>query len=133
VEIGDRLPDLVVELTPTFVVSTAIATRDFQPIHHDISAAQRGGAENIFLNALTTTGLVGRLVTDWAGYDCWLVKVTLKLGRPAVAGRTLRLSGVVTALERDEQGGRAFAVEVGATTEDGRHASAVVHAVLPPG
>ena len=54
-------------MTPTFVVSTAIATRDFQDVHHDRDRAVRRGSKDIFLNILTTTGLVQRYVTDWGG------------------------------------------------------------------
>ena len=57
-----RLP-----VTPTVVVSTAIATRDFYPVHHDRDFAVRSGSRDIFLNILTSTGLVARYVTDWAG------------------------------------------------------------------
>ena len=61
------LPEWTLEVTPTVVVSTAIATRDFYPVHHDRDYAERGGSKDIFLNILTTTGLVQRYVTDWAG------------------------------------------------------------------
>ena len=61
------LPELAIEVTPTLVVATAIATRDFYPVHHDHEFAVRSGSKDIFLNILTTTGLVQRYVTDWAG------------------------------------------------------------------
>ena len=41
-----------------------IATRDFQDVHHDRDLAQSYGSQDIFLNILTTTGLVQRYVTD---------------------------------------------------------------------
>ena len=53
--------------TPTVVISTALATRDFQDVHHDRDAAVQRGGKDIFVNILTTTGLVQRYVTDWAG------------------------------------------------------------------
>lgn len=43
VEVGDPLPELRIEVTPTFVVSTAIATRDYQDVHHDRDAAVTRG------------------------------------------------------------------------------------------
>ena len=49
-------------------MSTAIATRDFQDVHHDRDLAQAAGSKDIFLNILTTTGLVQRYVADWAGH-----------------------------------------------------------------
>ncbi|HSZ48198.1 MAG TPA: OB-fold domain-containing protein, partial [Streptosporangiaceae bacterium] len=60
------LPELVIGVTPTVVVATALATRDFYPVHHDHAMAVRSGSKDIFLNILTTTGLVQRYVTDWA-------------------------------------------------------------------
>ena len=94
---GVVLPELVIEVTPTFVISTAIATRDFQDVHHDRDKAAERGGQDIFLNILTTTGLVQRYVTDWAG-PCALVRhIAIRLGVPCYAGDTLTFSGQVTA------------------------------------
>jgi len=49
--IGDVLPELRLEVTTTFVVSTAIATRDFQDVHHDRDAAVARGSKDIFLTS----------------------------------------------------------------------------------
>lgn len=43
VAVGDELPPLDVELTRTLIVATAIATRDYQDVHHD-RAWPRSGA-----------------------------------------------------------------------------------------
>jgi len=53
--VGTELPPVKIEATPTFVVSTALATRDFQDVHHDRDAAERRGSKDIFLNILTDT------------------------------------------------------------------------------
>src|SRR6266851_1665735 len=58
IEAGLTLPELVIAVTPTFVISTAIATRDFQDVHHDRDRAVERGSKDIFLNILTSTGLV---------------------------------------------------------------------------
>ena len=65
-EVGTQLPELKIYGDPTFIVSTAIATRDYQDVHHDRDKAQAKGSKDIFVNILTDTGLVGRYVTDWA-------------------------------------------------------------------
>lgn len=83
-----RLP-----ITPTLVVSTAIATRDFQDVHHDKDLAQSYGSQDIFLNILTTTGLVQRYVTDALGHDTDLASIALRLGAPAYPGDELVFSG----------------------------------------
>jgi len=95
-EVGEVLPELVVEVTPTFVVSTALATRDFQDVHHDPELALARGSRGIFLNILTDTGLVQRFVTDWAGQDARVRRISLRLGVPCHAGETLRITGRVT-------------------------------------
>ena len=90
------LPELVLDVTPTLIVSTAIATRDFYPVHHDRDFAVRGGSKDIFLNILTTTGLVQRYVTDWAGPDACVRSISIRLGAPCYAGDALTFSGQVT-------------------------------------
>ena len=67
VNVGDALPELAIPLTTSLIVSGAIASRDFTPVHHDKAAAQASGVPDVFMNILTTNGLVGRYVTDWAG------------------------------------------------------------------
>lgn len=91
------LPELTIRVTPTVVVGTAIATRDFYPVHHDRDFADRSGAKDIFLNILTTTGLVQRYVTDWAGPDAVVRAISIRLGVPCYAGDTLAFSGTVEA------------------------------------
>jgi hypothetical protein len=96
--VGDVLPELRLEVTTTFVVSTAIATRDFQDVHHDRDAAVARGSKDIFLNILTTTGLVQRCVTDWAGPRALVRGVKVRLGVPCYAGDTLVLGGRVVSV-----------------------------------
>jgi hypothetical protein len=97
--VGEQLPPLEISATPTFVVSTAIATRDFQDVHHDRDAALARGSKDIFLNILTDTGLVQRYVTDWAGPQARVKNIVIRLGVPAYAYDTLHFSGSVTAVE----------------------------------
>jgi acyl dehydratase len=90
------LPPQVIDVTPTFVVASALATRDFQDVHHDRDRAVAGGAKDIFLNILTTTGLVQRYVAAWAGPDAVFRSISVRLGVPCYAGDTLTLTGEVT-------------------------------------
>ncbi|MBB2937653.1 hypothetical protein FHX82_004726 [Amycolatopsis bartoniae] len=100
--IGTRLPQLTIDVTPTFVISTALATRDFQDVHHDRDAAVLRGSKDIFLNILTDTGLVQRFVTDWAGPEAFVRSIRIRLGVPCYAYDTLVLSGEVVGQEGDE-------------------------------
>ena len=86
------LPDRVIDVTPTFVISSALATRDFYEVHHDRDLAVTRGSADIFINILTTTGLVERYVSAWAP-DAVVRAVSIRLGVPCHAGETLTLSG----------------------------------------
>jgi acyl dehydratase len=96
VETGTDLPPLEVPLTRTLIVATAIASRDYQDVHHDPDLAVQRGSKDIFMNILTTNGFVGRFVTDWAGPDAVLKKIAIRLGAPNYPGDTMRLTGTVT-------------------------------------
>ena len=102
VAVGDRLPELKVEGTPTFIVASALATRDFQDVHHDRDLAHAKGSKDIFVNILTDTGLVQRYVTDWAGQRARITSIKLRLGVPWYAYDTLTLTGEVTGIDDDE-------------------------------
>jgi 3-oxo-4,17-pregnadiene-20-carboxyl-CoA hydratase beta subunit len=99
IEVGTTLPELKIEGTPTFIISTAIATRDFQDVHHDRDLAQAKGSKDIFVNILTDTGLVQRYLTDWAGPTALIKSIGLRLGVPWYAYDTITFSGGVTAVE----------------------------------
>lgn len=98
--VGTRLPEWELPLTPTLIVSTAIATRDFQDVHHDRDLAQGHGSKDIFMNILTTTGLVQKYVGDWAreavGPDFRITSCGLRLGAPAYPYDTMTFSAEVT-------------------------------------
>jgi hypothetical protein len=100
--VGAQLPELVIEATPTFVVSTALATRDFQDVHHDRDSAIARGSKDIFVNILTDTGLVQRFVTDWAGPSARVKNIAIRLGVPCYAYDTLVFSGSVSAVDGDD-------------------------------
>ncbi|MGH3449658.1 MAG: MaoC family dehydratase [Haloechinothrix sp.] len=130
VVVGTELTPLVIEATPTFVVSTAIATRDFQDVHHDRDSALARGSKDIFLNILTDTGLVQRFVTDWAGPEALVRSVKIKLGVPCYAYDTITFSGrVIDRIEVD--GERRFVVEVTGRDSLGDHVNGSVQIVLP--
>ena len=94
--VGEKLPAMEISVSPTFVVSTALATRDFQDVHHDRDKAIARGSQDIFVNILTDTGLVQRYVTDWAGPNARVQRIAIRLGVPAYAYDTLALTGEVT-------------------------------------
>jgi len=96
VSVGMKLPELAIDITTTMIVAGALASRDFTRVHHDKAAAQATGMQDVFMNILTTNGLVGRYVTDWAGPDAVLNRVAIKLGAPNLPGDTMKMTGTVT-------------------------------------
>jgi acyl dehydratase len=130
VEVGAELPPLDVPITTTLVVAGAIASRDFTPVHHDKSAAQAQGMQDVFMNILTTNGLVGRYVTDWAGPDAVLRNVAIKLGTPNLPGDTMKMRGTVAG--KDDASGTVEVKVVGSNTW-GDHVTGTVKLALPRG
>jgi acyl dehydratase len=130
VGVGTKLPELPIEITTTMIVAGALASRDFTPVHHDKSAAQAQGMQDVFMNILTTNGLVGRYVTDWAGPDAVIKSVAIKLGAPNLPGDTMRLTGTVRA--KDEKDG-VVELEVTGKNSWGDHVTGTVRVALPTG
>lgn len=96
VEVGDELPASSREVTAALVVGGAIsATHDYENVHHDHTAAKAAGADDVFMNILTTNGLVGKYLTDWGGPESTLKKIALKLAVPNYPGDTLVFNGRV--------------------------------------
>ncbi|MFI5715238.1 MaoC family dehydratase [Nocardia sp. NPDC051750] len=128
VRVGTELPELSIHADPTFVISTALATRDFQDVHHDRDKAVERGSKDIFVNILTDTGLVQRFVTDWSGPSTVVKSISLRLGVPLYAYDTLTLTGKVTAVE-----GADIHLEVVGKDSLGDHIVAKVVATLGQG
>jgi acyl dehydratase len=96
---GDALAPCPVPITATLIVAGAIASRDYQDVHHDKDAAIRRGTPDIFMNILTSGGLVARYVTDWAGPEALLTALRVRLGAPNYPGDTMVLEGRVAKAE----------------------------------
>ncbi len=126
VEVGQALPELVIELTPTLIISTAIASRDYQDVHHDRDLAQKRGSKDIFMNILSTNGFVGRFVSDWAGPEAQLQRVAIRLGAPNYPYDQMRLSGRV---ESKDDG--VIELSVRGQNSLGDHVKGTVRVLLP--
>ncbi|MFD9724251.1 MaoC family dehydratase [Streptomyces sp. NPDC059072] len=124
--VGEELPPLEIPVTRTLIVAGAIASRDYQDVHHDAALAQEKGSPDIFMNILTTNGLVGRYVTDHLGPRAVLRKVAIRLGAPNYPGDTMTLTGTVTAVS-----GNTVEIRVLGANGIGRHVSGTVTAEVP--
>ncbi|MEU2435222.1 MaoC/PaaZ C-terminal domain-containing protein [Streptomyces rubradiris] len=123
---GERLEPLEVPVTRTLIVAGAIASRDYQDVHHDPELARLKGAPDVFMNILTTNGLVGRYVTDHFGPTAVLRKVAIRLGAPNYPGDTMVLTGTV-----EEVDGDTAVVRVVGANGLGDHVTGTVTVTVP--
>ena len=89
----DALPIAITR--PTFVISTALATRDFQDVHHDRDLAHAAGSKDIFLNILTTPAWSSGTSPTGPGRDALVKRIAIRLGVPAYPYDTLTFTGTV--------------------------------------
>ena len=127
---GMELPPLSLAISTSAIVAGAIASGDFELVHHDKTAAQERGTPDIFMNILTTNGYLQRFVSDWVGSTGRIRSVEIRLGVPAYAGDTLKLSGVVRSKQRVGTEG-LVEIAVTGTNSLGEHVAATVRVALP--
>jgi len=131
--VGDELPELVLPITRTLIVSGALASRDYQDVHHDAELAKSRGSADIFMNILTTNGLVGRYVTDWAGPSALISEIKIRLGAPNYPDDVMTFTGSVlekAPIEGDGEHG-SVTVSVRGANHLGDHVTGTVSLVLP--
>jgi acyl dehydratase len=128
VRAGETLPPLSVAVTASVIVAGALASGDFEVVHHDVQAARARGTPDVFMNILTTNGYVQRFVNDWAAPAGRIRSVELRLGVPNFAGDTLKLTGIVRAKDADA---RIVEIAVTGANRLGEHVAATVRVALP--
>jgi acyl dehydratase len=128
VQFGDELPPLAVPITVPLIVGGAIATRDYFPGHHDLEAARALGSPHIFMNILTTNGLVQRFVEGWAGPQATLKTLKIKLGAPNYPGETMTFTGSVT---DKREADRSVELTLAGRNAMGPHVTGTVRVQLP--
>ncbi|WP_189953285.1 MaoC family dehydratase [Streptomyces alanosinicus] len=124
--VGAELPPLEIPVTRTLIVAGAIASRDYQDVHHDAELAGQKGSPDVFMNILTTNGLVGRYITDHFGPAAMLRKVAIRLGAPNYPGDTMVLTGRIEAVDGD-----TATVRVVGANALGRHVTGTVTVAVP--
>lgn len=129
-QVGDDLPDLVIPITHKLIIGGAIATQDFIPVHHNAPAARAAGMPDIFMNILTTSGLLGRYLGDWAGSSSRLQSIAFKLMAPNLPGDTMVVQAEVTQVSPVSHGVQAV-VAFNAKNQLGYHARGTATLALP--
>ncbi|MFE2987944.1 MaoC/PaaZ C-terminal domain-containing protein [Streptomyces sp. NPDC059262] len=134
--VGAKLAPLEIPVTRTLIVSGAIASRDYQDVHHDAELAKEKGSPDIFMNILTTNGLVGRYITDHFGSASVLRKVAIRLGVPNYPGDTMVLTGTIAEVAdgsggESDGGGATVVVRIVGVNGLGTHVTGTVTVTLP--
>jgi acyl dehydratase len=122
-DVGDEVPPLEIALTTTMIVAGAIASRDFMPVHHDRDYATKQGSPNLFMNILTSNGYCVRFLTDWAGPEAMVTKLSIRLGVPSFPDDPLRFTGSVTGKTEGLNGENFVEVTFQAANSLGNHVS----------
>lgn len=124
--VGDTLPELAIPITRSLIVAGALATRDYEDVHHDPQRALERGTPDIYMSINHTNGLVSRYVSDWAGPAVVLTRLETRLGVPNFPGDTMTFTGEVV-----EKVGDTVRVAVRGANSAGVHASSSVTLRLP--
>ena len=114
-KVGDTREAVVIEkVARTHIVKYAGASGDFNPLHHDDTAAQgMGGYPSVFAHGMLSMGLTGRMLTDWLG-PVALKKYGVRFTKQVWPGDTLTAKGEVTAIE-----GGVATIKVVTTNQNG--------------
>ena len=129
VSVGDKLPAQTIDITTGLVVGGALATRDFEPVHHDKAVAQAAGLPDVFMNILTSQGLMTRFTTDWSGPEAVVKSLDIRLGAPNVPGMVMTVTGEVSA--KNEETGVVDIAVLGENNIWGMHMQGTVQLTLP--
>lgn len=103
---GYDLPQRTRIVDTTLIISGAIwASHDFMPVHHDRDFAQSKGAPDIFMNILTSNGLLASYLEQWAGPEARLrkIKVDLQVPNFPTEGNKMDMNARVTRKYKDNK------------------------------
>lgn len=99
--VGEELPGFSVALDATAMVLQVSGSQDWNRVHHDTAFAQESGMSGIFYNTGWTTGMLGRLLTDWAGRSGWVAKLSFQMRGMNSSGAVVRAHAKVTGKRQD--------------------------------
>jgi acyl dehydratase len=131
VNVGQDLPETARDIDYTLIACGAVwATHDFMPVHHDPEFAKQQGAPNIFMNILTSNGLVGAYLTEWSGPEGELKKLKIGLAVPNFPNDSMTMNGTI---EKKWKEGKEHLVQIRVIGENqmGPHVTGTAIMALP--
>ena len=129
-EAGASVGELHVPITSSRIAVCALAGRDWMPMHHSRESAMGQGQPDIFMNILTTGGLVGRFLTDWAGPGATVKSVKFGLGVPNYPGDHMVITGTVEGID-DKDGQQIATIQYQGQNKMGPHVTGTAEVSLP--
>jgi 3-oxo-4,17-pregnadiene-20-carboxyl-CoA hydratase beta subunit len=129
VSVGDTIEAVDIDIHTGLIVGGAIATRDYQTVHHNKADAQAAGMPDIFMNILTSQGLMTRYATDWSGPEAVVNAVDIGLGAPNIPGMIMTMTGEIVSVDQDS--GKVQVSILGENNIWGMHMQGSVTLTLP--
>lgn len=119
VNIGDKLPTLVMPITVTRCCFMASASRDFAPQHHNSwYAHNKSRSREMFLGTHFNLGMLSRFLTDFGGPGSTVRRIQLQMMRTVGAGEDYIMNGVVTK-KWEEKGEKLVDIDITIDTQHG--------------
>ncbi|MGR8947884.1 MAG: hypothetical protein ACU84Q_07550 [Gammaproteobacteria bacterium] len=112
VEVGDELDGFEIKLDWTAMVLQVQGSQDWNRIHHDPDYARDSGHQGIFYNTSWTGGLLGRALTEWAGMNGFVRKLSFQMRGMNMHDDLVHAKGEVTGKHVDESGRRLVEIEL---------------------
>ena len=99
-ELGTALEPAAYATSTVLVFRYSAATWNTHRIHYDKAYALAEGYPDVLVQSHLHGAFLARYCSDWAGEDGRLMELGLRVRRFAIAGETLIVAGVVSALDR---------------------------------
>ena len=132
IQVGDELPELAIDVTPTTVVLGALATRDWRPMHHDKDFARdRNGTKHVFINTPHNAAYFERYITDWTGPRGRLGKIQFRMSDSVFPGDRMVFDGKVENIATDDLGCGWVDLSIRLTVGDKTTTRCNAHVAIP--
>ena len=109
---GDELPGFSMTLDWTAMVLQVHGSQDWNRIHHDPDYARDSGHDGVFYNTGWTGGVLGRVLSEWAGINGFVRHLSFQMRGMNMHGDIVHAKGIVTGKSVDETGRHLVDVEL---------------------